>query len=160
MDDLISQLRSTQNAHDESVDSSPQSPPVPERDSESSEHSVQDPTSSQGQPFFHLMKLDFNLLRQVRTETQTTLTAADIRRTKKHRAGCFAAIVKHLDRFSRDVACLELVDESGSILASCLLGSADSLGIQTGSILILSGCALWKPDNHLNIVAANILKTI
>lgn len=174
MDELISQLRSTQHPSvGDGEDETPQDPLEPEdsRDTDMSHdtstgremlENVHDPTSSQGQTSFHMLKLDFDMLRQVREERGARICVADIRRSKKYKIDeVFAVIVRKLDRFSKDVTRMELVDEDGVISGSCLSGVVNEFGVRPGSIMILCRFSLWKTNgNHLNITAANIEEVI
>lgn len=181
MDDLLSQLRGTQDQSGNKGDGIVedviignktldyevlQDPFVAvecdalEMQSDETQHN--DPTSSQIQTDLHIMKLDFGMLREIKEENGTETDVAGIRKDKGYRIEVvFATIVKSLDRFSKDVARLELVDESGTMSGSCLLKVVDEFCIKVGSVLVLNGCSLWKiGDNHLNITAANIKQIV
>ncbi|AFN83226.1 hypothetical protein EROM_061350 [Encephalitozoon romaleae SJ-2008] len=188
MDELISELRSTQAKEERQIGStvntndlpisnatskglSNEVPPDPfvqenleetpdsEEDTKDDCHEL---TSSQVPISFHIMKLDFDALAQVKKENQVEIGIDKIKCCKKYKIeNVFAGIIKKLSVFGADTACLELVDESGSICGSCPLAVVDEFGLKVGTIVLLSKCSLWKINgNHLNIVGANIRKVI
>ncbi|AFM98504.1 hypothetical protein EHEL_061350 [Encephalitozoon hellem ATCC 50504] len=187
MDELISELRSTQarkesqtgstvNGNDLPASSivsrgfSSEMPPDPfaqegfEKisEDEDTKDDVHELTSSQVPTSFHIMKLDFDVLSRVKKENQVDADINKIKGSKKYKIeNLFAGIIKKLNVFGADTACLELVDESGSICGSCPLSVVDEFGLKVGTIVLLSKCSLWKINgNHLNIVASNINKVI
>lgn len=188
MDELISELRSTQAKEERQVVStvntsdlhignatskglSNEAPPDPFdqedlEETQDSEEDIKDDchelTSSQIPISLHIMKLDFDVLAQVKKESQAEIGIDKIKSSKKYKIeNVFAGIIKKLSVFGADTACLELVDESGSICGSCPLTVVDEFGLKVGTILLLSECSLWKINgSHLNIVGANIRKVI
>ncbi|ADM11738.1 uncharacterized protein Eint_061330 [Encephalitozoon intestinalis ATCC 50506] len=185
MDELISQIRNTETKERDEASSLENDSDHPMDDTASKDLSDEDPhnpfnqeevektldedeedihelTSSQVSTPLHIMKLDFNVLKQIRREIQAKMDIDEIKKSKKYKVeGEFTGIIKKLDMFGGDVACLELVDESDSIYGSCSQRVVDEFGLKVGAIIVLSNCSLWKINgNHLNIVSENIRKAV
>jgi hypothetical protein len=171
MDELLSQLRGTQHGEEdtdaddreevnggmvaEALQSSPDLP-------SSTSATLRDPASSQTQTPFQALRLNFDLLKKTRERANGAVDSAAVRKDRGYRIeGTFVAVVKKTERYSEEVTRLELVDESGAVQGSILLRTANEAGLRVGSIIVLSGCALWKVgENHLNIVHENIREVV
>ncbi|CAD25497.1 hypothetical protein [Encephalitozoon cuniculi GB-M1] len=187
MDELISQIRGTQAREEDKEGSIPKDESSRAHNGVSGDLAIEDPqdpfdqeevevplcgkkdtgdahdlTSSQAPASLHIMKLDFDVLSQVKKESQVEIDIERIKDSKKYKVeGIFAGIIKKLSAFGSDTACLELVDESGSICGSCPLSAVDEFGLKVGTIILLSKCSLWKINgNHLNIAGVNIMKVV
>ncbi|KAH9411194.1 hypothetical protein HK407_07g11860 [Ordospora pajunii] len=190
MDDLLSQIRGTQvESADESDDSSlnheevgnavcnpfqEHANTICEEDCESkdipcpignvhtSTGDEHDLTSSQTHSALQIIKLDFELLEQLKIEHNISTDIRSIKNSKAYKVECeFAGIIKKLDRFGKDVVSIEITDQDGSISGSCTLADSKEFELKVGSILVLEKCSLWKVNgNHLNITSLNIKKVI
>ncbi|KAM0672100.1 hypothetical protein CWI42_070420 [Ordospora colligata] len=190
MDDLLSQIRGTQvedvgecedsSLNQEEVENAVCNPfeenkcTVNQEDSDSNDilcsldnlctgiSDEQDPTSSQTHSALQIIKLDFELLEQLKIEHNISTGIRSIKNSKAQKIECeFAGIIKKLDKFGKDVVFIEITDQDGSMSGSCTLADSKELELKVGSILVLEGCSLWKVNgNHLNITSLNIKKVI
>jgi hypothetical protein len=167
MDDLITQLRSTQHEGSETPDIEedrdvPLDVPQGPSNSREAGSTLFDPTSSQTQAPFQILKLNFELLKKTKERTKASVGSVEVKKSKDYRIeGRFVALIKRIDRYSGEVARLELVDGDGTVQGSSLLDTVNKVGLRVGSIVILSGCSLWKAgENHLNLVRESIEEVV
>lgn len=186
MDELLSQLRSTQRpsqaskkeqAGDSMADTSCSGNSIEKRPAENTilakrpvgnreddsvpsecAEAILDVTTSQGesQPA-GCYRLDFDFLAAHRAAD--ALTVAEAKKTPLYKIEQpLYALVKTVEVIGADVCRWELCDETGTIAGSTCAHEGTA---GPGDIVYLSGCSIWKINgNHLNIVNGNIKKII
>lgn len=154
MDEILAKLRkSTQTKEDSVEEMSFDSSTLQDYETDT----LEEPTSSQCQTPFQIMKLDFDNIKMLRDGDCTTVE--EVSKSQEYKIfSKLICIVKKIIRFSRDAVSLELIDDTGTIGCSCTTELLKEVNIKIGTILKIKGFSLWKINaNHINLVKCNLV---
>ncbi|KAF9762088.1 hypothetical protein NGRA_2227 [Nosema granulosis] len=159
MDEILAKLRKSTQVKEEPSSN----PPVVEDFSfdsstlqESEPDTLGEPTSSQCQTPFQIMKMNFEKITMLRDSECTTIE--EVNRSQEYKIHTtLLCIVRKIIRFTRDVVSLELIDDTGSISCSCTADLLKEFNIKLGIVLKMKDFSLWRINsNHINLVKCNL----
>ncbi|EOB13595.1 hypothetical protein NBO_66g0054 [Nosema bombycis CQ1] len=158
MDDILAKLRKSNNIKEEVKENSEIIEDFTFESSqlEESDYSME-PTSSQCQTPFQINKLDFDKIKSLRSPD--CITILEINKSQEYKIpNVLLCIIRKVIRFSKDAVCLELIDDTGTIEASCTSELMKEENFKSGIVLKIQNFSLWRINsNHINLVKSNLI---